>query len=109
MLTAAHWFGAGLALGLLFLWCLVSVIEAGAGSAGWTWGLVVFGLGALVALLMAAARHWSGGPAARTDPLLRGTSGDAVRAGAGQALRSAGDMPIGEGGVPRHVAGRRIG
>ena len=43
-IPSAYWFGLTLLSGLLFLWCLVSAIEAETVGAAWVWGLIVFGL-----------------------------------------------------------------
>lgn len=97
-LRAPHWFGIGLAAGLLFLWCLVSVIEMGM-QPGWIWGLVIFGVIAIIALVMAAVNFWGGGTAGE-DPLLRTSSKD--------RLKSHGETPRSTGDVPQSASGRSL-
>lgn len=112
-MRAAHWFGIGLASGLLFLWCLMRVIEISAAGAevagGWIWGLVVFGLAGVCALAYAAWAYWGTAQSARVNPLLKTTGAYGLRAGSGQSLTGSGEAPRGAGDVPRPAAGRRLG
>ena len=102
------WFGLALAGLALFLWCLVSMIEAGASSAGYVWGIIVFGAVALVSGAIAIiARASSGGVHTSADVLTVGRSVP-PRATSGRDLAGSGLRPMGSGALPRQSSGRVI-
>lgn len=106
---AKIWFGIMLAAGLLFLWCLISAIEAQTLSPGWTWGLLVFGLITLIAAGMALLRFASSGKrVSRSDLLTSFESSPAPRSGHGRALVGGDARLMGSGDVPRRSSGRDI-
>ena len=90
-LKAPHWFGIGLAAGLIFLWCIVSSIETGL-HGGWIWGMILTGIVLIFAFVMALIRFW-GSDAPGGDRLTREKRNPVMQA---KALRLEG-----VGAVPR--------
>jgi len=107
-LRAPIWFGLALAATLLFLWCLVSMIEAGASSAGYLWGLIVFGIIAIAAgLISLLAQASNGGVATARDALYKQDS-FVPKGQTGRGLAGSGLQPNGIGEIPRSSSGRAI-
>lgn len=108
-IDASKWFGLTLLAGLFFLWCLVSVIETGTASAGWVWGLVVFGLITLLAGAMALIVFLTSGQRFnRADVLTRVEPSAPPRLGHGRGLEGGAQRLMGHGEAPRRASGRDI-
>ena len=107
-IPSAYWFGLTLLSGLLFLWCLVSAIEAETEGAAWVWGLIVFGLLLIIGAAMSLITFYSqGGSFGRSDVLNRVEAsapprfdGASVKAGDNRRLAGVGEVPKPSSGRP---------
>ena len=107
-LRAPVWFGIGLAALALFLWCLVSMIEAETTSRGYLWGLIIFGAITVIAAILALISQASSGGVTRArDALTEGKSrppeGRRGRGFSGSSVQN-----LGSGEIPRPSSGRQI-
>ncbi|WP_341367331.1 hypothetical protein [Yoonia sp. BS5-3] len=108
-LRTAGCFALALAGLLLFLWCLLAMIEAETAGGGYIWGLIIFGGVAIVAGLLALIGLMSSGGVSRARDALTDKRPSAVpRATAGRDTLGPGHRPMGSGEVPRPSAGRQI-
>ncbi|MEL6683522.1 MAG: hypothetical protein AAFQ09_12925 [Pseudomonadota bacterium] len=108
-LDTSLWFGLCLAALLPFLWCLVSMVEIGAVTVGYMWGVIVFGLISLVAGVIALVAFSStGGVVKARDRLTAPTGARVPHAGHGRGFATSGYRPSGSGDVPRGASGRAL-
>lgn len=102
-IRAPVWFGLTLLAVLFFIWCLLEAMELETRSAGLTWGLIIFGIIAIAAGIIAIIAQSTAGGVTRAK--------DALTEVKSNPLYSAGNSSDNKGGneVPRSSPGRRLG